>query len=437
MRRLIEKGLMFGGLFHVDSPILVERYNRALEKLTGKRTALDDFHIDLGGFAPEIGDELGAPDYLNRDGCNRQFILLSVEQKRAPLLNMAFSHARPVLRDWIAANEAALFALTARDAVAGELTNSVFRIARPGDLLGIRKIGIDADTTGAHVADAAALTGLIEQFRTAPDAWLDDVLIARMIELARRTGDVTRVPVALRPPDATPLDFWTRHFGGAYIFRSVQTPFIAARDPAAFRDDPSVDLDVLAMDDAPGMARALHDNGLTQPLVGAPGLDAAPILRQKMGFVLLDAAAKSGTDLSGADVSDPRAVARRLPGALPKAFDGLAELLRYVEAGGAWPMISPEHPSYFYALRGQPGPRADLVNMLLAELAPLDALQLFICHKEAFYAAYRTWSDARRSLVADHLQTVYMSDKIAVRDALFGPNTPEPPPASRRKGPWG
>ena len=34
MKRLIQKGLMFGNLFHVASPALVERYNRALEHLT-------------------------------------------------------------------------------------------------------------------------------------------------------------------------------------------------------------------------------------------------------------------------------------------------------------------------------------------------------------------------------------------------------------------
>lgn len=52
MRRLIEKGLMFGNLVEVSSPALVERYRRALRHLTGKDTALTDFHIDISGYAP-------------------------------------------------------------------------------------------------------------------------------------------------------------------------------------------------------------------------------------------------------------------------------------------------------------------------------------------------------------------------------------------------
>ncbi len=91
MKRLIAKGLMFGNLVEVSSPQLVDRYNRALKHLTGKETKLKDFHIDLSGYSPEIGDEFDDPLYLNPNGANRQFILLTTAQKEAPLLNIKFS----------------------------------------------------------------------------------------------------------------------------------------------------------------------------------------------------------------------------------------------------------------------------------------------------------------------------------------------------------
>ena len=43
MIRLIQRGLMYGNLFHVASPALVERYNRALKHLTNQTTSLTDF----------------------------------------------------------------------------------------------------------------------------------------------------------------------------------------------------------------------------------------------------------------------------------------------------------------------------------------------------------------------------------------------------------
>ena len=77
MMRLVKNGLMFGNLVEIKSPALVERYNRALEQLIGKTTALTEFHIDIAGYSPEIGHELGDDLYLNPNGANQMFIILS------------------------------------------------------------------------------------------------------------------------------------------------------------------------------------------------------------------------------------------------------------------------------------------------------------------------------------------------------------------------
>jgi len=42
MIHLIQRGLMFGNLIHIESPALIERYNRALKHLTQKQTKLTD-----------------------------------------------------------------------------------------------------------------------------------------------------------------------------------------------------------------------------------------------------------------------------------------------------------------------------------------------------------------------------------------------------------
>ncbi|RVV96906.1 hypothetical protein EKE94_16315 [Mesobaculum littorinae] len=450
MRRLIDKGLMFGNLVPVTSPALVDRYNRALEHLTGRRTALTDFHIDLSGYSPEIGDEFEDELYLNPNGCNRQFILLSTSQKRAPLLNMDFTTSRPVLKGFIEENESALFALTAQDAVAGELSNSVFDVSRPSRLLDIRRITVEADTTRAHVADARRLQERIDRFRSQPMAWADEALVAEMIALASRTGDVTRNPVTLDRMVYDAGNFWTAHFGGAYLFHHSPAPFAIAADPAPFAADPGIGFAVFGTDRAEAIARTLAENDLIEPIARARGADAAAILRQKMDFILIDAAATLELDLGQVTRRDLRGLARRLGPALPDAFLGLADLLRGIEGGGPMPRIGPDHPAYFYTLRAAPGPDRDLVNMALAELAPLDVRQLFICHKELFYRRYATWSEPRRSYVADFLAAEYQVDKAGARAALFGPepgmDTPEGPATRRpdpqpapetRAGPWG
>ena len=66
----------------------------------------------------------------------------------------------------------------------------------------------------------------------------------------------------------------------------------------------------------------------------------------------------------------------------------------------------------------------------------MDIRQLFICHKQAFYRAYRDWPEAKKAYAADFLAREYMVDKAGTRAALFGGEAPmeEPRPAA---GPWG
>ena len=111
MMRLVRHGLMFGNLIEVRNKALVSRYNRALKHLIGKETDLTEFHIDICGYSPEIGDELEDELYLNPKGCNQQFILLTTEQKKAPLLSSKFSTSRSIIRDFIEDNEEELFAI--------------------------------------------------------------------------------------------------------------------------------------------------------------------------------------------------------------------------------------------------------------------------------------------------------------------------------------
>lgn len=443
MIRLIKRGLMYGNLFHVASPALVERYNRALEHLTGKRTSLTDFYIDISGFSPEVGNELEDPLYLNHNGVNRQFILLSTEQRRCPLLDAKFSTSRPILQQFITENEAALFALTARDAVAGELVNSVYDISHPARLFDLRAITVEADTTRGTVRNAAKLANKIDTFLNEEDAWFDDVLIAEMITLAGQTGDVSRNPVNLKPMKVDQGNFWTAHFGGLYVFQMLDHPAVIGSTQAP-QDVPikySFDLN-----DRNRIAKFLEFNDLAEPIVRARGINGAAVLRQKMDFILVSAVTEAGIDLTGTTRRDMRMLARRHSHLLPDEFHALGDLVNWAENGGTWPRISSEHPAYFYTLRAADTPEAELVNMLLSELSPRDVRQLFICHKQAFYAAYASWPEAKKEYVAQYLEAEYQADKVGARAALFGYDAPmeEPgtPQQARRDiidrvGPWG
>jgi hypothetical protein len=433
MMRLVKAGLMFGNLYEVSSPALVERYNRALEHLTGKRTALTEFHIDIVGASPEIAHELDDELYLNPHGANQMFILLSTDQKSAPLLNSQFSTSRHILRQYIEENEDQLFALTAREAVAGELMNSVFKLDEPADLLDINRVEITADTTQAHVAEAEELSGQIDRFMADDDAWWDDVLISEMIELAKRTGNIQRNPVKLESQVFQQGNYFSSHFGGVYVFRDANVPTIIAREDVPGLTEVDID-QVLTFADPEGIANWLRDEGLSQLIVQRPSEASALIIRQKMDFIVVSTAADQGHDLSTLSRQNMRSLERRYANQLPPEFTGLMEVWRWASLGGRVPKLGPSHPAFFYALRGSQHKDRDLVNMLLSDLSRLDFRQLFICHKPLFYEAYRAWPDDKKDFVVRFLEQEYAMDKAGAREALFGsePSMSEDVPTSTR-----
>jgi hypothetical protein len=439
MMRLVRNGLMFGNLIEVTSPALIERYNRALKHLSGKQTELKEFHIDISGYSPEIGEELGDILYLNPNGCNRQFILLTTDQKTAPLLNMKFSTSRSIIRDYIEDNEEELFSLTAREAVAGELLNSVFEINKPADLFHINQIEVEADTVQEHVAEATTLQRHISTFMNEGDAWWDDVLIANMIELAKRTGNIQRHPIKLKPKIYDQGNFYANYFGGIYVFRDTEIPTVIARENSPALQDIPVE-NILTFDDRSKIAEFLIDADLAEPLVDERNDNIAAIIQQKMDFIAIGTAANKGDDLGDLTRQQMRKMTRQYASDMPKEFDGLMQVWRWVSANGAWPEIAANHPSYFYALRASQHHDRSLVNMLIAELSPLDFRQLFICHKDAFYTAYRGWSDAQKDYVARFLLEEYVIDKAGAREDLFGAEltmSEDPEPKKPRIGPWG
>jgi hypothetical protein len=88
-------------------------------------------------------------------------------------------------------------------------------------------------------------------------------------------------------------NFWTSHFGGVYIFRDVR--FAAAISSLDWRSLGEVPVaQVMDLTHRNQIADWLERNNLVEPIVQARGTDGAAILRQKMDFILVDAADRLG-----------------------------------------------------------------------------------------------------------------------------------------------
>ena len=436
MHRLAENDLIYGNLFEISTPILRNRYNRALELLHGRPTALKRFRIDQSGFSPEIAEELDDPSYLNPQGCNRMFILLTVEQAYLPLLDVTFSCSRDILKRFIADNREALFGLTARDAVFGELEDSVYKISNLADITSIKNIRVKVRTPRKLVMKAHRLARHIAEFKDSDTAWNDDNRLTEMIELATEVGDVranSLVPGVLRYEHA---DFYTSHLDGLYVFNGTRKPTLVhcggTDTKTKAHTDKTTGFRHVPISDRKALAGFLIGDGLIERIHDRDVPDSVDILREKLELIALAHAGEcdEAEEMEGFDPVALRRHMHRRVDDLPDEFHDLQRVLRGIEQSGSVPSVEPDDPAFFYLYRASHHKDRDLVNHLLARLTPLDGRQLFICNKELFYELYEGWSDGRKTLVADYLARHYQGRASEVWERLYAH-------ASEAKGPWG
>jgi hypothetical protein len=223
MKRLVENELIYGRLLPVDEPHLVARYNKALRAFGLPETKLEEFRIDMTGFSPEIAEELGDVQYLDPNGVNRRFVILTPEQENLPVVHTQFSNTAGLMHEFFDGNRRAVHAVTIKDALFGEIEDPVDQVTGVEDLLSIDQVRFRVMSAEDMLGKAVNCADLVDRLKTSRDGWRDDAMLNRMVELARETGDIRQnalVPDRLVFPHTS---YWANHFGGVFIFRDDRT----------------------------------------------------------------------------------------------------------------------------------------------------------------------------------------------------------------------
>lgn len=211
-----------GYLFPVEGD-LVENYNRSLERVIGKKTALTSFHIDKRGESPEIEEELGS-NYLQSGPAHRYCIIISPDQKNAGLIHEEFSFDHEVL-DFLYQNYLSGISLATRvDGLCGELDDDVREYETLEDLLLIKKVHLELHTPSGFWSKARKLQDYVRQLEDDPDLLIkhESVHLRKILDLVSEVGDVRNYD--LSPIQATKelTTFFTRLFDGVCVFRDFK-----------------------------------------------------------------------------------------------------------------------------------------------------------------------------------------------------------------------
>ena len=425
MKRLLEAELIYGRLLPIAEPHLIERYNKALDGFGIRRTALDSFRIDMTGFSPEIADELGDKDYLDPNRVNRRFIIMTPEQVNLPVVHTSFSNTAALMHEFFSANARAINAITIRDALYGEIEDSVSVVDDIDDLLSINEVRFRVLSAEDMLGKASELRALVDRLKTVPNAWQDDAMLNRMVELAKQTGDIRQNALV---PDKLVFRheaYWANHFGGIFVFLDEKTTTVIC-DPAApgFRRSRPWQVSYIAQDDHRRIFDFLAStNRLDLPR--ASWVESSGLLqhRAEMTVFGLVNGTEPSTDLSKADRIWLQTWMHRNAGAV--AADGsypfLQEAIRTIASTGELKMKDVAPALRFLVVRAAPDhPDQWLVNRLLSQLVPHDFVSRFVFDKQGFYAAYEHFSEQVRDFGVATLTRTSLKDKQAYRHRLFG-----------------
>jgi len=425
MNLLRENELMYGRLLPVDEPHLIERYNKALVAFGLKPTKLKSFEIDRTGFSPQIAEELGDIHYLDPNQVNRRFIILTPQQTDLPVVHTAFSNTSQLVYEFMSRNARAIDALTIKDVIYGEIEDSVSKVEDIEDLLSINQVEFRVLSAEDVVGKAAELGALVDRLKQEPEAWRDDGMLNRMVELAKVTGDIRENALV---PDQVIFRhnaYWTSHFGGLYVFIDPNLTTVIC-DPAApgFRRSRPWQVSYLSLNDPEKVFRFLATTGRLD-LPRASWLEPTDLLEFRANLVIRELVhqADPRRDVGKVDrvwvQSWIHANADRvnIDGRFPFLNAAKRELTQLGQI-----KVEEVRPDFrFLVVRAKPDhPDAWLTNRLISDFVPTDFVFRYAFNKQGFYADYEAFREPWRRYVVDTLKSTYLKDTEGFRARMYG-----------------
>ncbi len=425
MDRLIDNELIYGDLMPVSRSHMVERYNAALGKLGVKPTGLSAFSVDATGFSPDIAREFDDAHYLDPHGVNRRFIILSPEQGSHPVLQVNFSSTTDLMQMFYARNIDAIRMLTLKDAMYGEIENSTYRVGDIDDILAIKKLEFRVRTVDGLLKDASELDKLVTRFHSEDDSWRDDAMLNRIAELADKVGDIRRHNPVPQHVDFGRRSFWTRHFGGLYVFHEEDGETVVIGYPLKREVDGTLQTS--------GRYFSLQKPALVYNYLVGSGrleetnfewLESSPLLDSRIDTYVRQKIAEAHPDVDLLDVDDTwvRNWVHDNFSDLSKdgIFPALLRLRTQVRNRATLPKEVTKGLMRFTVVRAEPEHSENaLVNRLVSELVPFDYLMRFIYNKEAFHVDYAGFLPSFRAYVEHVIKTRYLPDPLTLTTRLF------------------
>lgn len=408
MQKLKEADLYQSELVQVRGK-LVDRYNECLVRLGFAPSELRSFSVDGIGWSPEVAKEKGDIHYLNNGEANSHGIIITPKQKGLPIAVPFHSFDKELMKLVFKTYANQISDITRDCAIYLDFDQKIDVFYEPLDVLKYQDVTIYFHLINDLDEAQKEQLQLIEYFERDHN-FIDEELHQKLLESAKKYGDLRGRNLTLEELHYTTDSFYTRAFGGMYLLRDFTAPILVFEEEASYKEavqNRKKRIDIYHVFDDELVDR-LQAHSITQynleKVVQEPRYERIKkyVLVQYLEETshpiqeILDSKSLFKSYLNKIDIEHRKKVMgveiyldKRREDPLTKMKDVIDEKLLFA-------MYSPHvnlKPSH-----------QDLVWKLLVNISPLDILFTYWYDKDEFYRKYTTWDDSMKDWVIDTIR---------------------------------
>ncbi|MFC1609099.1 DUF6638 family protein [Patescibacteria group bacterium] len=216
---LKEFGLYGDGLILIDTLEMVTRYNQCLKDMGISETKLKSFSIDCMGWSPEIAEELGTAYYMSHGDANPMVIVLTPDQRNAPIYLPSHSFDWKMMRQWFDNHAPQISNITRYAGIWLDIDQEIAEYQDPKDLLMVDGITVRSRTPSGLITKARDQKELVRNILSEEDPAMVHQMALSLVDSANDIGDVRFKRVVIDDMQfSVACIFYTRAFGGTFVF---------------------------------------------------------------------------------------------------------------------------------------------------------------------------------------------------------------------------
>lgn len=419
MQKLIDARLYGHELVTVDDPKIVGRYNKCLESCGIKPTNLGSFHVDGIGWSPEIAQEKGERLYLMNGTPNQVAIIVTPNQRNKPVYCPINSFDRSLMDAFFQnfADEAA--DITTEAGICLDLEKDFSRFESPHDLFLVDAVTARPFTANNTIAAAEEQQTLVKKFMEEDTSWRDEKLIEKLIESAKKHGDLRSRKMFIPSWQFKNLKhFHTLAFGGVFVFRPSRKRKKNSGILIFEQKEESIKLQldgVYHVDD-----RTLLEE-LEKARLIELNLDAnIPFLTERCEYLCAQEICMAFPDITYGELSPSKKkkLLVEIKSHLPPTLFELERIIKKIHRGASIAEIIADIAISDELRKILMRPHSSLaaeyksvVWQVLLRMNSHDVVRLYAEDKNLFYALYETWTETRKNWAIGQILEKYIIKK--------------------------